>query len=70
MKGLLIGLTIGVKMGGGRMYEISKEENFYKQEYCACIYSLRDTNFWREKSGREKIAICENFYQKKLEPES
>lgn len=56
--------------GSGRMYEISKEENFYKQEYCGCIYSLRDTNFWREKNGREKIATCENFYQKKVEQES
>ena len=55
------------KGGSGRMYEIAKEENFYKQEYCGCIYSLRDTNNWREKNGREKITICENFYQKKLE---
>jgi predicted adenine nucleotide alpha hydrolase (AANH) superfamily ATPase len=50
--------------GAARMYEISKEENFYKQEYCGCIYSLRDTNEWREQNGREKIQICENFYNK------
>ena len=49
--------------GGARMYEIAKRENFYKQEYCGCIYSLRDTNEWREKNNREKIQICENFYQ-------
>ncbi len=48
--------------GSARMYEIAKREEFYKQEYCGCIYSLRDTNEWRESKGREKIAICENFY--------
>jgi len=48
--------------GGARMYEIAKREQFYKQEYCGCIYSLRDTNSWRESQGREKIAIGENFY--------
>lgn len=48
--------------GSARMYEISKRENFYKQEYCGCIYSLRDTNNWRESKGREKIKICEEFY--------
>ena len=51
------------KFGGSeRMYEIAKRENFYKQEYCGCIYSLRDTNEWRESKGREKIAIGEEFY--------
>lgn len=49
--------------GAHRMYEIAKENNFYKQEYCGCIYSLRDTNEWRESKGREKIQICENFYE-------
>ena len=49
--------------GSQRMYEISKRENFYKQEYCGCIYSLRDTNEWRVKNDREQIKICENFYQ-------
>ena len=53
--------------GGARMYDIAKRESFYKQEYCGCIYSLRDTNEWREKSGREKIAIGEEFYEEKLE---
>lgn len=52
------------RKGGGsaRMYEIAKRENFYQQEYCGCIYSLRDTNQWREKNGKEKIAIGEKFY--------
>lgn len=59
--------------GSSRMYEIAKRENFYKQEYCGCIYSLRDTNNWRESQNRSKIAIGEEFYEKKLsslEPKS
>lgn len=48
--------------GSNRMYEIAKREAFYKQEYCGCVYSLRDTNDWRERNGREKIEICEEFY--------
>jgi hypothetical protein len=52
--------------GGARMYDISKREQFYKQEYCGCIYSLRDTNEWREKTGREKIQIGEQFYEEKI----
>lgn len=48
--------------GSARMYEIAKREEFYQQEYCGCIYSLRDTNAWREQNNREKIAICEKFY--------
>lgn len=55
--------------GGARMYEIAKRENFYKQEYCGCIFSLRDTNDWRISKGREKIAIGEEFYEKKIESE-
>lgn len=52
--------------GSARMYEIAKRENFYKQEYCGCIYSLRDTNHWRESKGREKIVIGEQYYEDKL----
>jgi predicted adenine nucleotide alpha hydrolase (AANH) superfamily ATPase len=54
------------KGGGARMYEIAKRENFYKQEYCGCIYSLRETNEWREQNDREKITIGEQFYEEKL----
>lgn len=51
------------KMGGSsRMLEISKREKFYMQEYCGCAYSLRDTNNWRVKNGRERIKIGKNFY--------
>lgn len=52
--------------GSARMYEIAKRENFYKQEYCGCIYSLRDTNSWRIKNGKNEIKICEQFYKEKL----
>ena len=52
--------------GGARMYEIAKRENFYQQQYCGCIYSLRDTNDWRESKGRDKIEIGETFYEEKL----
>ena len=52
--------------GGARMYEIAKREEFYAQQYCGCIYSLRDTNDWRESKGREKIAIGETWYEEKL----
>ena len=48
--------------GSARMYEIAKEEEFYKQEYCGCIYSLRDTNNWRKKNNRMEISIGEEFY--------
>lgn len=51
------------KQGGAeRMLEISKEEQFYMQEYCGCIYSLRDTNKWRTASGRPKVALGEKYY--------
>ncbi len=48
--------------GAARMYEIAKREEFYKQEYCGCIFSLRDSNEWRVKNGREEIKIGEEFY--------
>ena len=51
------------KRGGSeRMYKISKEESFYKQEYCGCIYSLRDTNAWRKESNRKPINFGKAFY--------
>ena len=48
--------------GSHRMIEVSKDEGFYMQEYCGCVYSLRDTNKWREKNSREKITIGVNYY--------
>lgn len=32
--------------------QLSKQENFYRQDYCGCIYSL--PLFWRQKSGSKK----------------
>ena len=48
--------------GSARMYEIAKREEFYKQEYCGCVYSLRDSNLWRIQHGRDKINKGVNFY--------
>jgi predicted adenine nucleotide alpha hydrolase (AANH) superfamily ATPase len=48
--------------GAARMYEIAKREEFYKQEYCGCIFSLRDSNSWRVQNGRDEIAIGQEFY--------
>ena len=54
------------KGGSDRMYKISKAENFYKQEYCGCVYSLRDTNQWRKTNDRKVIRFGEAFYGKEL----
>jgi len=50
--------------GSQRMIEISKRESFYQQEYCGCVYSLRDTNRHRRENGRERIQIGVKFYGK------
>lgn len=52
------------RKGGGsqRMYEIAKRENFYQQEYCGCVYSLRDTNLHRVRRGDVRIDIGKKFY--------
>lgn len=57
--------TYNWRKGGGsaRMIDISKRERFYQQEYCGCVYSLRDTNRWRMKNGRGRIKIGEKFYE-------
>lgn len=51
--------------GSQRMIEISKREQFYQQEYCGCVYSLRDTNRWRLQNGRARIKIGAQYYQEK-----
>lgn len=48
--------------GANRMYEIAKEENFYQQQYCGCIFSLRDSNAIRVKQGREEITPAGDTY--------
>lgn len=62
----LIYWTYNWRKGGGsaRMLEISKREQFYQQEYCGCVYSLRDTNRWRRSRGRDRIQIGVKFYGK------
>jgi len=51
--------------GSERMYHIAKREEFYKQEYCGCVYSMRDTNQWRKDTGRERIKIGVEYYSPK-----
>ncbi|EGN76411.1 hypothetical protein A28LD_0154 [Idiomarina sp. A28L] len=52
------------KQGGSqRMIEISKREEFYQQEYCGCVYSLRDTNRHRLSQDRERIEIGVQYYK-------
>ncbi len=48
--------------GASRMIEISKREEFYQQEYCGCVYSLRDTNRWRQKNDKDRIIRGIKFY--------
>ena len=52
-----------------RKYEISASERFYKQEYCGCSYSLRDSNEWRKansipaiKIGGEEAGLGERYF--------
>jgi predicted adenine nucleotide alpha hydrolase (AANH) superfamily ATPase len=45
------------------MIDISKREEFYQQEYCGCVYSLRDTNQHRREQGRPPIVIGTQFYR-------
>ena len=53
----------GRKNGGSsRRYEIAKDESFYKQEFCGCVYSLRDTNMWRALNGKSEIEIGKKYY--------
>ena len=53
--------------GSSRMLELSKREEFYQQEYCGCVYSLRDTNRWRVSRDREKIERGVKFYQQAMD---
>lgn len=49
--------------GSARMIEVAKREEFYQQQYCGCVYSLRDSNRWRLKNERERIEIGTDYYQ-------
>ena len=60
--------TYNWRKGGGsqRMYDISKREQFYQQEYCGCVYSRRDTDLWRLKQGKDRIVLGTKYYGKDL----
>ena len=46
-----------------RKYRINAERRFYKQEYCGCSYSLRDSNHFRAKQGLPPVQIGgESYY--------
>src|SRR3546814_18442168 len=62
----LVYWTYNWRKGGGsaRMIEISKREEFYQQEYCGCVYSLRATNRHRRGTGSERNQIGIKFYGK------
>jgi len=40
-----------------RKYKVSAAERFYKQEYCGCLHSLRDSNLFRRKEGIAPVRI-------------
>ncbi|MBK1680975.1 hypothetical protein CKO20_11410 [Rhodocyclus tenuis] len=40
------------------MIEITRRENFYRQEYCGCVYSLRDARRSRSARGREDMRLA------------
>ncbi|MDA8390646.1 MAG: epoxyqueuosine reductase QueH [Gammaproteobacteria bacterium] len=60
----LVYWTLNWRKGGGsqRMIEIAKAERFYQQEYCGCVYSLRDTNRQRQQKGLGKIRFGVRYY--------
>lgn len=51
------------RKGGGsqRMAEVTRREDFYRQEYCGCIHSLRDTNRRRRQQRHSLIERDEDF---------
>ncbi len=48
--------------GSEEMIKVSKKEKFYMQEYCGCVYSLRDTNISRHKNNKPNIKIGIKYY--------
>jgi predicted adenine nucleotide alpha hydrolase (AANH) superfamily ATPase len=50
------------KGGSQRMIELARQERFYQQEYCGCVYSLRDSNRYRLACGRSRIKRLSQFY--------
>lgn len=54
--------------GSQRMIELAKREQFYQQEYCGCVYSLRDTNKWRRQNNRPRVEREVKFYGRAVLP--
>lgn len=52
-------LNYNWRSGGGldRSKEINQLNNFYRQQYCGCIFSLMDANDNRKKKGRPLIKV-------------
>jgi hypothetical protein len=48
------------RSGGGseRKEQIATRENFYRQQYCGCPYSLRDANIRRKEMGKDEIRLA------------
>lgn len=63
----LIYWTFNWRKGGGskRMYDLAKEERFYQQLYCGCVYSLRDRNRFLRAQGKPLIKRGITFYTRK-----
>ncbi len=38
---------------------ITRKYNFYRQKYCGCEYSLRDSNKWRKETGKKLILVSD-----------
>jgi len=45
--------------------EIIKEYDFYRQQYCGCEYSLRDSNKWRKANGKELVRPGDSYVSNK-----
>lgn len=56
--------TINWRKGGGveRMSKINRAQKFYQQQYCGCVYSLRDTNVRRRRQGFPRVEIGKDYY--------
>lgn len=40
-----------------RKYRINADQSFYKQEYCGCSFSLRDSNTYRAQHGLDPVVV-------------
>lgn len=48
---------------------VAENGEFYQQEYCGCVYSLRDINRWRMSQGRDRIKLGVKFYSNAMDDE-